>query len=280
MSNQKSDLISLHVATILILLMFVSFSVTLDLNTITQKSYALQQVAGDIVIEVNPGETKNFTWGLLSDRNGSSTVTITADGVGAEFLSFPQNYTLPVSGEITYIPVNVTMPPNYAGARELTPSLRATQAGEQIGATIINIAMSKLLCIIVDQGNSTGTESFGQQELLRNYTYNVLLHDNGGANQSITIPIKSNSNITEFNYNNTNKELSFIVSGDAGTNGTTIVYVDQILQEPYSLTVDGIPSTDFEIITNATNGERGIHITYRHGCIDNNIILTGAGVTS
>jgi hypothetical protein len=52
------------------------------------------------------------------------------------------------------------------------------------------------------------------------------------------------------------------------------------LQEPYSLVLDGLPSTDFDIITNRTTGENGIQITYRHGCVDNDFILTGAGVTT
>jgi hypothetical protein len=42
------------------------------------------------------------------------------------------------------------------------------------------------------------------------------------------------------------------------------------------LTVDRTPSTDFDIITNSTTGERSIQITYRHHCMDNNIVLTGS----
>jgi hypothetical protein len=44
------------------------------------------------------------------------------------------------------------------------------------------------------------------------------------------------------------------------------------------LLLDGIPSTNFDIITNETTGEKGIQVTYRHDCIDNNFILTGSGV--
>jgi hypothetical protein len=242
------------------------------------QSYALQQVAGDIVVDIKPGETKTFSWGLLSDKNESSIVNITADGIGAEFLSFPENITLTARGQITYVPVDVNIPSNYTGAKELNPSIRATEAGEEVGATIINIAMSKVLCVIIAQNNTT-TESQDFQDLeLKHYTQNVVGRDQGG-NQSITIRIESTSNITEFSFNETKNQISFKASGDAGTNATTILYVGQVLQEPYSLMLDGIAFTDFDIITNRTTGEKAIQITYRHDCMDNDFILTGTGVT-
>jgi hypothetical protein len=255
--------------------------VVANMLTITQ-IYALQQVAGNIVVEIKPGETKTFEWGLLSDKNQSSTVNITADGIGAEFLSFPENITLTANGQIIYVPVQVSIPSNYTDDKELNPTIRATEAGQRVGDTIINIAMSKPLCIILGENNTATSVSQDLADLeLKDYTQEVIVHDDSGNNnQSITIPIESTSNITEFSFIETEKQISFKASGDAGTNGTTILYdVSQVLQEPYSLTVDGIASTDFDIITNATTGEKGIQITYRHNCMDNNLILTGAGVT-
>ena len=246
-----------------------------------RQSYALLQVAGNIIVEIMPGETETFSWGLISEKNGSSAVNITADGMGAEYLSFPENVTLAAGGQVTYIPVNVSIPSNYTGPTELTPSILATEAGEEIGQTIINVAMSKTLCIIV--GSQNNAKTIANQSVtgleLKDYTQEVVIGDNStGGNQSITtIPIKSTSeNITEFGLNQIRNEISFRASGEAGTNGTTIIYPGQIVQEPYSLTVDRTPSTDFGIITNSTTGERGIQVTYRHHCMDNNIILTGS----
>jgi hypothetical protein len=232
-----------------------------------RQSYALLQVAGNIIVETMPGETETFSWGLISEKNGSSTVNITADGMGAEYLSFPENITLAAGGQITYVPVNVSIPSNYTGPTELTPSILATEAGEEIGQTIINVAMSKTLCIIVGaQNNATTIANQSVTGLeLKDYTQEVvIIGDNStGGNQSITtISIKSTSeNITEFSLNQIRNEISFRASGEAGTNGTTIIYLDQILQEPYSLIVDGTPSSDFENITNNTTGERGVQIT-------------------
>jgi hypothetical protein len=243
------------------------------------QSYALQQIAGNIIIETMPGETKNISWGLISDKNASSTVNITADGIGAEFLSLPENVTLAAGEQITYIPVNVSIPANYTGDKELAPSITATEAGEEIGSTTINIAVSKILCIIVGaQKNATMIANQNVTDMeWKDYAQEVIISNNTESKQSITIPIKSTSkNITEFSFNQTKNELSFKASGDAGTNGTTIIYVDQILQEPYSLVVDRIPSNDLNITTNSTTGERGIQITYRHHCMDNYVIVTGS----
>lgn len=272
------------IVVVFILFSFLILSVTPSAIITVRQSYALLQVAGNITVEVMPGEKETFTWGLISDKNGSSTVNITADGVGAEYLSFPENITLAAGGQITYVPVNVSIPSNYTGPTELTPSILATEAGEKIGQTIINVAMSKTLCVIVGSENNATT--LANQNVtgleLKDYTQEVVVvvgNNNTSGNQSIiTIPIRSTSeNITEFSLNQTRNEISFRASGEAGTNGTTIIYLDQILQEPYSLIVDGTPSTDFENITNSTTtGERGIQITYPHHCMDNNIVLTGS----
>jgi hypothetical protein len=270
--------LKLRFATIHFLSLLLILSIIPHVITITQ-SYALQQVAGNVFIEIKPGETKTFNWGLLSEKNQSSTVNITADGIGAEFLTFPENITLAASGQINYVPVNVNIPSNYTGTKELNPSITATQAGEEVGPTIINIAMSKPLCIAIGENNTTTANQDITDLKLKPYTQQVIVRDGGGGNQSITIPIESTSNITEFSFNETEHQISFKASGDAGTNGTTIIYISQVLQEPYSLMVDGIPFTDFDVITNETTGEKGIQITYRHNCIDNDFILTGTGVT-
>jgi hypothetical protein len=278
-------MLCLSVAILIISTLFI------PLNTI-RHSYALQQLAGNIIIETMPGETETFNWGLISDKNASTTVNITADGTGAEFLTFPENITLPAGENVTYLPVNVSIPANYAGDKELTTTITATEAGEEVGQTIINIGVSKILCVIVGAENdattmttsTTATNSQQQQNTtrleLKDFTQEVVLGNNVSGTQSIiTIPIKSTSeNITGFNLNQTKNELSFTAIGDAGTNGTTIIYAEQILQEPYSLVVDRIPSNDSTIVTNSTTGERGIQITYQHHCMDSDVMLRGSEV--
>jgi hypothetical protein len=142
--------------SILVIPIAFTISIILSIAIVQQQAYALQQVAGHIVVDISPGETKTFGWGILSDSNQSSTtittnVNISANGNGSQFLSFPKSVKLPPSGEIVYVPVNVSVPANYKtnSVQELNPTIRATEAGQKFGPTAINIEMSKILSIVI-----------------------------------------------------------------------------------------------------------------------------------
>jgi hypothetical protein len=112
---------------------------------------ALQQMAGPVVIKVNPGETQNFMWSLFSDKNHTETVTISANGEGAQFLSFPKRVNL-TANEVVNVPVTVNIPSNYSGNSTLAPKIRASEIGENNsnGSSTINIEMAKVVSLIVD----------------------------------------------------------------------------------------------------------------------------------
>ena len=155
----RLNLLSLAIPVAIFLLLVSLISQSKEMTTITTiklDAYALQQVAGRIVVDVRPGETKYFKWAILYDTNQSdvSNVNISASGNGSEFLSFPKSVALRPSGEITNVPVNVTIPANYSTNIELKPIIRATEAGEKIGSTIINIEMSKILSIVIDKNQN------------------------------------------------------------------------------------------------------------------------------
>lgn len=124
----------LVVITVLVLL---SFSIT--------NADALRQVAGKIIVDIKPGESNSFEWGLVSDKpNEITSVELSAEGDGAEFLSFEKTLQIPPT-EIVYVPITVNIPPEYPGGIELQPHLIATEFGEQGGATVINIRMLKIV---------------------------------------------------------------------------------------------------------------------------------------
>ena len=56
-----------------VLVILISLSVM-----VVSPSAALQQVAGPIVIEVEPGNTATVQWGLVSDRADITTVELSA----------------------------------------------------------------------------------------------------------------------------------------------------------------------------------------------------------
>jgi hypothetical protein len=134
-------------------------------KTLFVQSFGLMQVAGDVVVEVKPGETKPFAWGLLSDKqNETATIELSADGEGAEFLSFPETANLG-PGELKQIQGNVSIPSNYqvpTNGTELNPTMRAVEQsnlgdqGSNTGGMILNVQMAKVLSIVVS-ANTTKT---------------------------------------------------------------------------------------------------------------------------
>jgi hypothetical protein len=70
------------------------------------------------------------------------------------------------------------------------------------------------------------------------------------------------------------KQMSFKVSGLAGTTGTTIVPVSDVLEGPYIVTIDGIAITDFETIEDA--GRTLLKITYSHS--ERTVTISGTNV--
>lgn len=113
---------------------------------LTNYSQALQEVAGPIVYAMNPGETKTLRWGLVSDENKSITLIIGAEGKGAELLSFPKTITIQPK-QYAYVNVTVVVPAYYSNNVKLSPSVFATQFGEQGGSTELNLRMQKVLTI-------------------------------------------------------------------------------------------------------------------------------------
>ena len=135
------------------------------MNSPTREIKAVMQVAGDVVVEIKPGETKPFAWGLLSDKqNDTMTVELSADGEGAEFLSYPETDSLGPS-ELKQIQGNVSIPADYqvpTNGTELNPTIRASEQsskGDQVGnksGMILNVQMAKILSIVVS-ANETKT---------------------------------------------------------------------------------------------------------------------------
>jgi len=118
-----------------------------------QDSDALRQVAGKIIVDIKPGGTSEFEWGLASDNSNQVTrVELSVEGDGGEFLTFEKTLDIdPMKTVITT--VQVTIPEDYPGGIEFTPHLIATESGETGGATVINIRMLKIVELNIDQND-------------------------------------------------------------------------------------------------------------------------------
>ena len=111
-------------------------------------SAALQEVAGKIDVDIKPGETKTFQWGLISDSDTTTTLGLSAEGKGAQFLFLPKSVTLDPH-QFAYVQVNATIPNNYPGNVTLTPAMDATEFGQTGGATVINIQVKKFVTLVI-----------------------------------------------------------------------------------------------------------------------------------
>ncbi len=111
------------------------------------QSFALQQVAGKLVADVNPGESQILQWGLISD-NPTKTITVEliAQGEGSEFLSFSEKVDLQPN-QVKFVEISVTIPSDYNQRNTFSPTMLAIEKGEAGGPTVINIQMKKVLTI-------------------------------------------------------------------------------------------------------------------------------------
>jgi hypothetical protein len=121
-----------------------------------QQADALQQIADPIVINVNPGGIKSFSWGLLAGDNETSILKLYAYGNGSEFVSLPERYVL-TPGRINYILGYVTIPPDYSTNITLNPIIYSTIAeNDKLSseANATSIKTSKMLTITIGANKS------------------------------------------------------------------------------------------------------------------------------
>src|SRR5437870_12897248 len=176
----------------------------------TSTAFALQQVAGKIEIIIKPGETQSFKWGLLSDSDEESEIGLTANGSGSEFLSFPEMVKLGPK-QLVYVSFNVTIPKEHPGNASLSPVLAATQFGKPGRQTVINVQMQKTVNITIEPNPSSEFKEIK----IKSFPQKVKLNE-----KQIDLMIQSSSEIDNFTFSPEKRQISFMVSGLAGTNGT------------------------------------------------------------
>jgi hypothetical protein len=217
-----------------------------------ESALALQQAAGKIELLVPPGGKSTFQWGLLSDGDKEIEVQLRAEGNGSEFMSFPSSVVLE-PGKLQWVTVAVSIPQDHPGSVELQPSLFATELGETGGATVINIQMQKQVKLAIS-ANPDPSLTIESTPLSREYPQIVRV---GG--EEIQLLIQSSSTITDFEFDEARKSLSFKVSG-TGTE-STVVHIDSVLNGPYGVNIDDEAAANHESIV-SEEGTESIKIGY------------------
>jgi len=143
--------------SIIILILILTLPVSLE------KSYALQEIAGKILVQLKSGEQHIFQWGLVSDTDSPIKIALSARGEGSQFLSFPNSVNL-LPHKLLFINVTASIPSSYTAKSEVTPTLIAEQLGQQGGATVINVELTKIVTIDINgaqivQSPTTGVAS-------------------------------------------------------------------------------------------------------------------------
>ena len=166
------------------------FGIVVTMEKLTHEVDAFQQIAGPVIININPGETKSFSWGLLAEKNETSILRIYSDGNGSEFLSLPQNYRL-APGMTNNLVGNVTIPINHPTNVTLTPVIHSAVSENDTsnagGSNAVNIELSKIITISIGanktqpMGNLTSTPT--QERSLIGFL------SEGTINSVITTPI-------------------------------------------------------------------------------------------
>ena len=94
--------------------------------------------------------------------------------------------------------------------------------------------------------------------------------------KAVHIKIETSSKISNFQVSEGEKKISFRVEGSEGTQGVVIMPLQQVMEGPYHVTIDGNPATNFLIIEDKTTGEKVLNLSYHHSAHD--IVITGGAV--
>jgi hypothetical protein len=125
--------------------------------SIIPSAFALKQVAGMLEIELAAGQTGVLKYGLLNDKNETSTLKLRAEGDIVPYISIPESVELQ-PGKLTYVELEVNIPADYdiSNGNEINGSVFALQEGKP-GQVQLNLQLKKGVVIKVIEGNQAET---------------------------------------------------------------------------------------------------------------------------
>ncbi len=94
--------------------------------------------------------------------------------------------------------------------------------------------------------------------------------------ETIQVGLNSSSTISEFALQQENKMLTFKAGSATGTEGTTEISIGSILEGPYTVSIDGQATDDFEVTP--AGASSGALIKISHTSSDHVVTITGTNV--
>jgi hypothetical protein len=95
------------------------------------------------------------------------------------------------------------------------------------------------------------------------------------ADANVDVSIRTNSTIGQLELDEENNSVSFTVDGETGTAGTTEISIGKMLEGPYTVTIDGQATSNFEV-TNEGSLDAVMTISYTHS--EHDVEVTGTSV--
>ena len=83
-----------------------------------------------------------------------------------------------------------------------------------------------------------------------------------------TLKIQTSSSLSNFDFAESEKKITFRVEGLSGTKGVILVPLQGLLVGPYDVKIDGKPTDQFTIIDDKTTGEKVLQLGYTHSAHD------------
>jgi len=125
-------------------------------------------------------------------------------------------------------------------------------------------------------GPSTNVEDSTYHLTIEEPISNVFEEEVTLEDESIVVELNSSSTVTDFNFDEQARQVSFRVSGNGITEGVTTLPISRLLEGPYAVSVDGDLATSFATYRNQETGDTDIQLVYEPGTHD--IAITGTKV--
>jgi hypothetical protein len=238
--------------------LFSVIVITIIFNSL-QHVGGFQQIAGPVLVNVSPGETKSFSWGLVAGNNETSNLRIYADGNGSEFLSIPASFKL-VPGIINNITGNVTIPANYPTNTTLNPIVHSTISENDTSSrgNAVNVELSKLLTLTIG-GNNTEPSNGTKPNTITPNPIQLGMLTRGSINSLITTPAtkwiaSGNWSLDVKDGNITLFETKMIWNNVNGTDSHTHEFLNLRIDKPFLLNTSDKNVSIKGLIDVATNG--------------------------
>lgn len=111
--------------------------------------FALQEIAGPLVISIPIGGNGSAQYGLINDENETITISLRAEGDVAKYLSFPATVDLEPN-KVVYTNITAKIPSDYDKSLggNITGYLYALEEGKP-GTVQVNVQMMKSVTILI-----------------------------------------------------------------------------------------------------------------------------------